>query len=187
MQGGIGIELWTMTEDILFDNIYVGHSAEDAKRLAAETFEIKKPLEVAADKPLAADDDEEEKISFNEDPVSFLRNRVLGFIEAARASPLEAFKSQPETGAVLVFALLTLVGMFSALVNIIAGAQKPVVTKVGFFIFLLVFELIVTSMQSTKKTDAVTPDDKTKTEAAPVSAAGEKKDDSTVKKRKQDG
>ena len=135
-----------MTEDILFDNIYVGHSAEDAKRLAAETFEIKKPLEVAADKPLAADDDEEEKISFKEGPVSFLRNRVLGFIEAARASPLEAFKSQPETGAVLVFALLTLVGMFSALVNIIAGAQKPVVTKVGFFIFLLVFELIVTSM-----------------------------------------
>ena len=125
-----------MTEDILFDNIYVGHSAEDAKKLATETFEIKKPLEVAADKPLAGDDDEEEKVSFKDDPVGFLRNRVLSFIEAARANPLEAFKSQPETGAVLVFALFTLFGMFGALVNIIGGAQKPVVTKVGdFYLF----------------------------------------------------
>jgi hypothetical protein len=163
--GGIGIELWTMTEDILFDNIYVGHSAEDAKKLAAETFEIKKPLEVAADKP-PVDEEEEEKISFKDDPVSFIRNRVLAFIEAAKADPLEAFKSQPETGAALVFALFTLFGMFGALVNIIGGAQKPVVTK------------------STKKTDEATPDDKSKTETAPVSAAGEKKEDGTVKKRK---
>jgi len=164
--GGIGIELWTMTEDILFTNIYVGHSAEDAKQLAAETFEIKRPLEVAVDKkPL--DDDEEEKVSFRDDLVGYLRARVLTFIEAARADPLEAFKSQPETGAALVFALLTLFGMFGALVNIIGGAQKPVVTK------------------STKKTDGVTPDDKKKTETAPVSAAGagDSKKDDGLKKR----
>jgi hypothetical protein len=134
-----------MTEDILFDNIYVGHSAEDAKKLAAETFEIKKPLEVAADKPLV-EDEEEEKISFKDDPVSFIRNRVLVFIEAARADPLQAFKSQPETGAALVFALFTLCGMFGALVNIIGGAQKPVVTKVRFILYYLVLELIVASM-----------------------------------------
>ena len=124
-----------MTEDILFDNIYVGHSTEDAKKLATETFEIKKPLEVAADKPLV-DDEEEEKISFKEDPVGFIRNRVLVFIEAARANPLQAFKAQPETGAVLVFALFTLLGMFGALVNIIGGAQKPVVTKVGLLLII---------------------------------------------------
>ena len=122
-----------MTEDILFDNIYVGHSAEDAKNLATETFEIKKPLEVAADKT-EADDEEEEKISFKDDPVSFIRTRVLDFIEAARISPTQAFKSQPETGAVLVFAFFTLLGMFSALVSIIGGAQKPVVTKVRLII-----------------------------------------------------
>jgi hypothetical protein len=124
-----------MTEDILFDNIYVGHSAEDAKELATETFEIKKPLEVAADKPVA-EDEEEDKISFKDDPVFFIRSRVLVFIEAARADPLQAFKSQPETGAVLVFALFTLLGMFGALVNIIGGAQKPVVTKVRIISYL---------------------------------------------------
>jgi hypothetical protein len=127
-----------MTEDILFDNIYVGHSAADAKKLAAETFDIKKPLEVAADKPVA-DDDEEEKISFKDDPVSFIRTRVLAFIEAAKINPLDAFKSQPETGAALVCALFTLFGMLGALVNIIGGAQKAVVTKVRSFFFYYKF------------------------------------------------
>ena len=119
-----------MTEDILFDNIYVGHSAEDAKNLAAETFEVKKPLEIAADKPTTAEDDEEEPISFKDDPISFIRTRVLSFIEAAKLDPLEAIKSQPETGAALAGALFTLFGMLGALVSIIGGAQKPVVTKV---------------------------------------------------------
>ncbi|KAF8167548.1 Calreticulin family-domain-containing protein [Crassisporium funariophilum] len=164
--GGVGIELWTMTEDILFDNIYVGHSVEDAKKLAAETFEIKKPLEVAADKPDVAEDEDDEQISFKDDPISFIRTRVLAFIEAAKVDPLQAFKTQPETGAALAGALFTLFGMLGALVSIIGGAQKPVVTK------------------SAKKTDAVTPDDKKKTEKAPVSSAGDgKKDDGNLKKR----
>jgi len=122
-----------MTEDILFSNLYIGHSAEDAKKLAAETFEIKKPLEVAADKPLTTDDDEE-KVSFKDDPVNFIRTRVIAFIEAAKVDPLVAFKSQPETGAALAGALFTLFGMFGALLSIIGGAQKPVVTKVGLFL-----------------------------------------------------
>ncbi|KIK30076.1 hypothetical protein PISMIDRAFT_383488, partial [Pisolithus microcarpus 441] len=35
--GGVGVELWTMTEDILFNNIYVGHSIVDAELLGNET------------------------------------------------------------------------------------------------------------------------------------------------------
>jgi len=157
--GGIGIELWTMTEDILFDNIYVGHSAEDAKKLAAETFEVKKPLEVAHDKPVPIEDDEED-VSFKADPVSFIRTRVISFIEAAKLDPLSAFKDQPETGAALVGALFTLFGMLGALVSIIGGAQKPVVTK------------------SAKKAESA--DEKKKSEAA--SSAVDKKDDG-LKKR----
>lgn len=126
-----------MTEDILFNNIYVGHSPEDAKALALETFEVKKPLEVALDKPAVADEDEDESISFKDDPISFIRTRVLAFIEAAKVDPLQAFKTQPETGAALAGALFTLFGMLGALVSIIGGAQKPVVTKVNLsFLFL---------------------------------------------------
>src|SRR5271168_4050021 len=127
-----------MTEDILFDNLYVGHSAEDAKKFAAETFEIKKPLEVAADKPMVADDeDDDDEVSFKDDPVSFIRTRVIAFIKAAKVDPLEAFKSQPETGAALAATFFTLFGMFGALISIISGAQKPVVTKVRLFLLLL--------------------------------------------------
>lgn len=126
-----------MTEDILFNNIYVGHSPEDAKALALETFEVKKPLEVALDKPAVADEDEDESISFKDDPIGFIRTRVLAFIEAAKVDPLQAFKTQPETGAALAGALFTLFGMLGALVSIIGGAQKPVVTKVNLsFLFL---------------------------------------------------
>jgi len=132
-----------MTEDILFDNLYVGHSPEDAKKLAAETFEVKKPLEVAADKPIATEDDEEESISFKEDPISFIRTRVLSFIEAAKLDPLEAFKSQPETGAALAGALFTLFGMLGALVSIIGGAQKPVVTKVRLGICVVLTDKLI--------------------------------------------
>jgi len=55
---------------------------------------------------------------------------VLTFIEAAKLDPLNAIKSQPETGAALAGALFTLFGMLGVLVSIIGGAQKPVVTKV---------------------------------------------------------
>jgi hypothetical protein len=119
-----------MTEDILFDNLYIGHSAADAKALAAESFEVKKPLEVAADKPEVTEEDEEETASFKDDPINFIRTHALAFIEAAKADPVQAFKSQPETGAALVGALLTLFGMLGVLTGIIGGAQKPVVTKV---------------------------------------------------------
>jgi len=168
--GGVGIELWTMTEDILFDNIYVGHSIEDARQFAAETFDIKKPAEAAlgkVDEPL---DDDDELPSFQEDPVAFVRQKVLAFADLAKLDPVFAFKTHPETGAALAAALFTLFGMIGALFGLVGGQQKPVITK------------------SSKKTDAPTVDDKAETDAAPVAPAGEdkKKDsgDGHVKKRK---
>ncbi|EGO05279.1 hypothetical protein SERLA73DRAFT_118840 [Serpula lacrymans var. lacrymans S7.3] len=162
--GGIGIELWTMTEDILFNNIYIGHSAEDAKALAAETFEVKRPLEVEAAKVTLPDDDEE--VSFAEDPVAFIRQKVFTFIDLAKLDPVLAFKTQPETGVALAGAVFTLFGMIGVLFGLVGAQQKPI-TK------------------SSKKTDAPTADDKKKDESAPVApAGGEKKDETPVKKRK---
>lgn len=43
----VGFEIWTMQNDILFDNIYIGHSIEDAEKLRKETFDLKHPVEVA--------------------------------------------------------------------------------------------------------------------------------------------
>jgi hypothetical protein len=126
--GGVGIELWTMTEDILFDNIYVGHSLEDAHKLAQETYAIKKGVEATTAK---ADEDEEDSAipSFKENPAAFIRQKALAFVEAAKEDPVAAIKSQPETAAALAGALLTFFGMLGALFGLVGGAQKPI-TKV---------------------------------------------------------
>jgi len=168
--GGVGIELWTMTEDILFDNLYVGHSVEDAKKFAEETFNIKKPLEIKADTPPAAEDDEVEVPAFKEDPIGFVRQRILNFVDAAKEDPIEAFKSQPETGALLTGVFLTIFGMIGAFLGIIGGSKPHITTS---------------KKADVKKTDAITPDDKHKKDSAPTApAGGEKKDDGNLKKRK---
>ncbi|KAF9013632.1 Calreticulin-domain-containing protein [Hymenopellis radicata] len=163
--GGVGIELWTMTEDILFDNLYVGHSLDEAKALAAETFDVKKPLEAAAAKPVKSVDDDEDEVTFSEDPIGYIREKVLDFIDLLKLDPLLAFKTHPETGAALAVSTLTFLGMVGVLLGLIGSSQKPVV-------------------KSAKKTDAPSPDDKKKTEAAPVApAGGEKKEEGGAKKR----
>ena len=41
-----------MQNDILFDNIYIGHSVSDAEKLAQDTFEVKKAVEKAQEEAL---------------------------------------------------------------------------------------------------------------------------------------
>lgn len=132
-----------MTEDILFDNIYIGHSVEDAKKLADETYFVKHAIEEAAEKAAAkVDEDEEETaVTFKEDPVTFIRSKVFTFVEAAKVDPLNAFKTQPETGAAIAVTLVTFFGMIGALLGLVGGSQ-PAVTKVCHFIALhIIFEL----------------------------------------------
>jgi hypothetical protein len=128
--GGVGIELWTMTEDILFDNIYVGHSLDDAKALAAQSYEVKHTAEEALNKIETPEDDSVAGLpSFQENPVGFVRQKVLTFVDAAKVDPVTAFKSQPETAAALAAALFTVFGMIGALFGLVGGSQVPV-TKV---------------------------------------------------------
>ena len=121
-----------MTEDILFTNLYVGHSIDDAKAFAAETFDIKHSLEKEADKAALADEDEEQldELTFAENPVEFLRNKAFKFIALARTDPIAAWKAHPETGVALVGAVFTFFGMLGALFGLV-GSQQKTVTKVG--------------------------------------------------------
>ena len=120
-----------MTEDILFDNIYIGHSVEEAKAFAAETYDIKKPLESAQSKASApADDDEEAELpSFQEDPAAFIRGKIFAFIDAAKEDPVAALQAHPETAGGLLLSVLTFFGLFGSLLGLIGGQQKPI-TKV---------------------------------------------------------
>jgi len=125
--GGIGIELWTMTPNILFDNVYIGHSVEDAKALAAETFDVKHKLEEEANKKAKKlEDDEDEQITFKEDPIGFIRQAIFDFVEDAKEDPVAAFKAHPKTGGSLAISALTFVGMLLSLGGLIGAQQKPV-------------------------------------------------------------
>jgi hypothetical protein len=127
-----------MTEDILFDNIYVGHSTADAKTFAAETFEVKKPLEADAAKADDKIDDDDELPSWKEDPIAFIRKKAILFIELVQIDPMLALKTHPETGAALAGAMFTLFGMIGALFGLVGAQQKPI-TKVGSFSAVGVF------------------------------------------------
>ena len=119
--GGVGIELWTMTEDILFDNVYIGHSVEDAEKLRKETFDVKFPVEEAeeeASKPKPEVKEDGTTVTFKEDPVTFVRQKVNHFVELAKEDPVNAVKALPEVagglGALLLTMILIIVGAIGA-------------------------------------------------------------------------
>ncbi|KAJ5505470.1 Concanavalin A-like lectin/glucanase subgroup [Penicillium expansum] len=119
--GAIGFEIWTMQNDILFDNVYIGHSVEDAEKLRQETFDVKFPIEEAeeeASKPKPEIKEEGTTVTFQEDPVTFVRQKVNHFVELAKEDPINAAKTLPEVagglGALLLTMILIVVGAISA-------------------------------------------------------------------------
>ena len=105
-----------MQADILFDNIYIGHSIEDAAALRAETYDIKRPIEDAEDaaskpvpdsKPSSPMD-----LNFMDDPVTYVKEKLDLFVTLAKKDPVEAIKFMPDVagviggGVVLVLAIL---------------------------------------------------------------------------------
>jgi calnexin len=112
--GAIGFEIWTMQNDILFDNIYIGHSVADAKKLADETFFKKHPIEQTladADKPK-----EEEKpaspsdLKFLDDPKLYVQEKVNLFVTLFKKNPVDAIKFVPEVPAVLAAVVAIVIG-----------------------------------------------------------------------------
>ncbi|WVR08300.1 hypothetical protein IAU60_005349 [Kwoniella sp. DSM 27419] len=118
---GIGIELWTMTEDILFDNIFVGHDAAQAKQFASETFHVKKPIEREAEGSL-----EDEDLDHPNTLTDKIRLKVYEFIHLAGFDFMTAVRQMPETAAGLAAVAFTLLGMILALFGLIGSAPTKV-------------------------------------------------------------
>ncbi|KAF2636643.1 calreticulin precursor [Massarina eburnea CBS 473.64] len=119
--GALGFEIWTMQNDILFDNIYIGHSIEDAEALKKETFDVKIIAEKAEEEATRPKPEDPKKspsdLVFAEDPVLFVKEKVNLFIEIAqRDGPVEAIKFVPEVAGAaggllaLIISLLFIVG-----------------------------------------------------------------------------
>ncbi|KAI6250183.1 Calnexin [Erysiphe necator] len=102
--GAIGFELWTMQKDILFDNIFIGHSVEDADQFADDTFHEKSPHEKLSE--IAQKEKEEltkpsspSDLSFKDDPVLYIKEKLSLFFSIAQKDPFQAVKFVPEVAA----------------------------------------------------------------------------------------
>ena len=120
--GAIGFELWTMQNDLLFDNIYIGHSVEDAEKFKSETFDLKITAEKAeeeADKPKKEDKPKSPMdLNFLDDPVLYVREKFELFVTIAKRDPIEAIRFVPEVagglGVIAVTVIALLVGAVGA-------------------------------------------------------------------------
>ncbi|KAK5465470.1 hypothetical protein LTS15_002033 [Exophiala xenobiotica] len=126
--GAIGFEIWTMQSDITFDNIYIGHSIEDAAAFRAETYDVKRPVEEdeeAKNKPKPSDlPKSPSDLKFMDDPVTFVKEKLDLFVTLAKKDPIEAIRFMPEVaggiGGVVALLIAVLVGLAGA-----GGAAAP--------------------------------------------------------------
>ena len=110
-----------MQPDILFDNIYVGHSVADADKLAQETFMIKHPIEKAladAEKPKQEDPKAPFNLSFLDDPVAYIKERLDLFFTIFQQDPIAAIKFVPEAAGGIAAVVVTLIAIVASLISL---------------------------------------------------------------------
>src|SRR4051812_24043679 len=115
-----------MQNDILFDNIYIGHSAEDAEKLRKETFDLKIKAEKAEEEANAPKPSDTPKtpsdLNFKEDPVTYIKEKVNLFLELVKKDPVEAIKFVPEVAGGIGVLAVTVIAI---LVSALAGGAAP--------------------------------------------------------------
>ncbi|KAF1981345.1 calnexin precursor [Aulographum hederae CBS 113979] len=115
--GAIGFEIWTMQNNILFDNIYIGHSIEDAEKLKQETFDVKLPVERSAEDAAKPKEAEKPKspsdLVFMDDPVTYVREKLDLFYTIAKKDPVNAVKFMPEVAGALGGIAFLIISLFA--------------------------------------------------------------------------
>ena len=104
-----------MQNDIMFDNIYIGHSVDDANALKKETWDLKVEAEKAEEKlnepKWDEPKDDASPIDWKKEPVKFVRQKFDKFVAAAKQDPLKAAQEMPEVAGALGLTALTLVAL----------------------------------------------------------------------------
>lgn len=122
-----------MQNNILFDNIYIGHSIEDAEKLKAETFDIKHPIELAEDeasKPKTPDPPKSPlDLKFFEDPVLYVREKVQLFLTIAKDNPVQAIKFVPEVAGGIGVLAVTIIALIYGAFGVKGATPPPQVKK----------------------------------------------------------
>lgn len=117
-----------MQSDITFDNIYIGHSVEDANALRTETYDIKRPIEDAEDaknKPKTPDAKTATPgLTFAEDPITFVKEKLELFVALAQKDPLGAIQELPEVAGGIGGALALIIAIVVGLASL-GGSAAP--------------------------------------------------------------
>lgn len=118
-----------MQNDILFDNIYIGHSIEDAEKLAAETFHVKHPIEkelLEAEKPKKDDKiNSPSDLKFLDDPVVYVKEKLDLFLTIAQQDPIEAVKFVPEIAGGIAAAIISVLAIIGAIIGSLTSSPAP--------------------------------------------------------------
>ena len=118
-----------MQSDILFDNIYIGHSIQEATKFKNETFDIKHKVEKAeedATKPKPSDlPTPETESSFKEDPIGYIREKVDLFYDIAKNDPVQAVKMLPEVAGGIGALIVTVIALLVAIIGLGSKGVPP--------------------------------------------------------------
>lgn len=122
-----------MQSDILFDNIYIGHSIEDAEALKKQSFDVKHAVEEAeeaASKPKAPEPSKDPSdLNFMDDPVTYIREKVDVFYNIAKNDPVEAIKTMPEVAGGIGALAATIIALLLGVVSMAGASPPPQVKK----------------------------------------------------------
>lgn len=121
-----------MQNNILFDNIYIGHSVEDARKLKEETFDVKITLEkeeeaATAPPPTPETPKSPSDLKFLDDPVLYVREKVELFMTIAQRDPVEAIRFVPEVAGGVALIAVTILTLLATLV--LGGSSAPQVQQ----------------------------------------------------------
>ena len=125
-----------MQSDILFDNIYIGHSVADALKLQNEGYDVKAKIEQAAKDAMKPKFDEKAKLgggaTFMEDPIGNVRNKIDIFTTIFKRDPMAAIRAVPEiTGVIVVILGVVISALFAVIsINSAIAADKAKQLKV---------------------------------------------------------
>lgn len=119
-----------MQKDILFDNIYVGHSIEDAEKLQKEAYDVKLAIEKAEEEASKPKKDESAKspfdLTFGDDPVRYVKERTALFFEILQKDPVAALTMVPDVAG----GIGGIVALLIALIAVVAtGGSKAAPSK----------------------------------------------------------
>lgn len=135
--GGIGIEIWTMQEDILFNNFLVSHSVETAEFVGNQTFIPKLEIEAAEEK-IANDKKPKPKVRknynsqlehFQDDPVDFIVETGRQFILNFSVNGLLTIQESPLVFGVFVIIFMTALTLIFAISGVVGYYGQKLFAK----------------------------------------------------------